>query len=171
MAAARSPPASEPTNMKFLRPSPHTRSSSAKQPVGYRTAKVTFVSLKHVAGILPAVASLFGRSSRATLCQVGPESRVNHVESSREKPLDRHGALDKILRELSTVTGILWIPHLDATARPPAQAASRTAVRWQEAIARGSLATAPPPADHPLWRRPSSALSERPPAPRSSHTD
>jgi hypothetical protein len=108
---------------------------------------VTFVSVKHVAGILPAVASLFGRSSRATLCQVGPESRVNHVESSREKPLDRHGALDKILRELSTVTGILWIPHLDATARPPAQAAqaaSRTAVRWQEAIARGSLATAPP---------------------------
>lgn len=93
--------------------------------------------------------TLFGRSSRATLCQVGPESRVNHVESSREKPFDRHGAPDKILRELPTVTGILWIPHPDATARPPAQAASRTAVRWQEAIACGSLATGRAPAGGP----------------------
>ncbi|WP_440533336.1 acetoacetate--CoA ligase [Variovorax sp. YR566] len=68
------------------------------------------------------------------------------------KPFDRRGALDEILRELPTVTGILWIPHLDAAAHPPGQAAGRTTVRWQEAIAReAAWQPAALPADHPLW--------------------
>jgi acetoacetyl-CoA synthetase len=68
------------------------------------------------------------------------------------KPFDRCGALDEILRELPTVTGLLWIPHLDAAAHPPAQATSRRAVRWQDAIAReAAWQPVALPAEHPLW--------------------
>lgn len=68
------------------------------------------------------------------------------------KPFDRRDALDEILRELPTVTGILWIPHLDAAAHPPAQAASRTTMYWQDALARDAAwQPAALPAEHPLW--------------------
>ncbi|HEY8358436.1 MAG TPA: acetoacetate--CoA ligase, partial [Ramlibacter sp.] len=85
--------------------------------------------------------------------QVGPKVLVA-VDGYRfaGKPFDRRGALDEILAVLPGVTGVLWIPHLDAAATAPPQAASRTVVPWSEAVRND----APPepvalPSDHPLW--------------------
>jgi acetoacetyl-CoA synthetase len=68
------------------------------------------------------------------------------------RPFDRRPALDDILAQLPSVSGVLWVPHLDPQAAPPAQAAARQLIAWPEAIARqASFEPASLPADHPLW--------------------
>lgn len=68
------------------------------------------------------------------------------------KPFDRRAALGEILDQLPSVTGVLWVPHLDPFAVPPAQAAIRSVVTWTDAIAaEAPLRSEALPADHPLW--------------------
>jgi acetoacetyl-CoA synthetase len=68
------------------------------------------------------------------------------------KPFDRRDTLGEILDQLPSVTGVLWVPHLDAAARPPAQVESRRVVPWTHATAGEShLQPVALPADHPLW--------------------
>jgi acetoacetyl-CoA synthetase len=68
------------------------------------------------------------------------------------KPFDRRFALGEILDQLPSVTGVLWVPHLDPFAVPPTQAAIRSVVTWTDAIAtEATLRPEALPADHPLW--------------------
>lgn len=68
------------------------------------------------------------------------------------KDHDRRPALDEILADLPSATGMVWIPHLDPVAAPGAGAARCQVVTWDDAIARESvLQPASLAADHPLW--------------------
>jgi acetoacetyl-CoA synthetase len=81
------------------------------------------------------------------------------------KPFDRRAALDDILARLPSVSHVIWVPHLDPQATPPAQAARRTVRHWAEAVAgTATLAPADLPADHPLWTLYSSGTTGLPKA-------
>ena len=69
------------------------------------------------------------------------------------KPYERHLVLDEILAKLPSVQHLVWIPHLDPCApAPPAHAATRQVVSWQDATAQEApLQPLALPADHPLW--------------------
>lgn len=68
------------------------------------------------------------------------------------KPYDRRGPLGEILAGLPSVQGILWVPHLDTQAAPPAEVASRNWRPWKEAMeGNADLSPEAVPADHPLW--------------------
>ena len=68
------------------------------------------------------------------------------------KDFDRRPAFDAILAELPTLTGVLWIPHLDRAATPPSSATARQVVTWREAMARdAALEPVSVSSDHPLW--------------------
>ncbi|MDM0066985.1 acetoacetate--CoA ligase [Variovorax sp. J31P207] len=68
------------------------------------------------------------------------------------KPFDRRAPLGEILDRLPSITGVVWVPHLDPLAGPPAQAARRTVVSWTDAIAVDApLRCEALPPDHPLW--------------------
>jgi acetoacetyl-CoA synthetase len=81
------------------------------------------------------------------------------------KPFDRRAALDEILARLPSVSHVIWVPHLDPRAEPPAQAASRSVVPWSAAVA-GEAALQPEdlPSDHPLWTLYSSGTTGLPKA-------
>ena len=68
------------------------------------------------------------------------------------KPFDRGPALDDILAQLPSVTHVVWVPHLDTAATPPAQVQARQWLFWADALAVEAAAepVALPP-DHPLW--------------------
>ncbi len=127
-----------------------------------------------VAGYLPnipqtVVAFLAAASLGAiwTLCapDMGPVSvgdRLRQVEPKvliavdgyrfAGKPYDRRAPLNEILNGLPSVTGVLWVPHLDRDAAPPAAVSARRWLPWAEAIAANAAgAPEPLPADHPLW--------------------
>lgn len=68
------------------------------------------------------------------------------------KPFNRRDVLDGILAGLPTVSGIVWVPHLDPSAPLPAAAAQRAVVSWQTAVSQDAVpAPLPLAADHPLW--------------------
>jgi acetoacetyl-CoA synthetase len=81
------------------------------------------------------------------------------------KPFDRRTALDEILSRLPSVAHVVWVPHLDPQAPPPAQAARRTVLPWAAAVAgQGALPPVALPADHPLWTLYSSGTTGLPKA-------
>lgn len=81
------------------------------------------------------------------------------------KPFDRRAALDEILARLPSVSHVVWVPHLDPQAAPPAQAASRTVLHWATAVAgEATLQAEALPADHPLWTLYSSGTTGLPKA-------
>ena len=68
------------------------------------------------------------------------------------KPFDRRHVLDEILADLPSVSGVVWVPHLDPAAAPSMAAAQRSVVGWQAAVSQDAvLAPAALPSDHPLW--------------------
>lgn len=73
------------------------------------------------------------------------------------KPFDRREALNETLAGLPSVTGVLWIGHLDPQAQPPAEVAARRWLPWAEASKgapgadRADMQPVALPADHPLW--------------------
>lgn len=81
------------------------------------------------------------------------------------KPFDRRPALDDILAGLPSATHVIWVPHLDPHATPPAQATRRVVVPWTDAIATDApLRPEALAADHPLWTLYSSGTTGLPKA-------
>ena len=65
---------------------------------------------------------------------------------------DRRAVLDEVLAQLPSVTGVRWVPHLDAAAEPPPRARARQLVRWTDAVAlQAGWQPEALPFDHPLW--------------------
>ncbi|MBL0420726.1 acetoacetate--CoA ligase [Ramlibacter sp. AW1] len=68
------------------------------------------------------------------------------------KPFDRRAVFDEILAQLPSVTGVLWVPHLDPAAPGPTGRAGLRVVPWQDASTRAAAWNPTAlPADHPLW--------------------
>lgn len=68
------------------------------------------------------------------------------------RPYDRRDVVSSILGQLPSVESLVWVPHLDADASPPAHAQLRRSLTWGRAVSgQGSPATEQVPADHPLW--------------------
>lgn len=81
------------------------------------------------------------------------------------KAFDRRSTLDEILLRLPSVSHVIWVPHLDPQAAPPAQAIGRTVLHWHEAVAgEAAYQAVALPADHPLWTLYSSGTTGLPKA-------